>query len=79
MFALALTFEPMDRFQSVLDENCLEISAQSNGAMSDSSRSSYKKLWSKFYLACPRFEPGTLVFVTGLPFELIDRFLVKIG
>ena len=44
MFALALTFEPMDRFQSVLDENCLEISAQSNGAMSDSSRSSYKKL-----------------------------------
>ena len=41
MFALSLTFEPMDRFQSVLHLNCLEFSVQSNGAMSNSSRSPY--------------------------------------
>ena len=41
MFALSLTFEPMDRFQSVLHLNYLEFSVQSNGAMSNSSMSSY--------------------------------------
>ena len=50
MFALGLTFEPMNRFQSVFHENCLEFSGQFNGAMFDSPRSFYKKLRSKFYM-----------------------------
>ena len=48
MFALALTFEPMDRFQSVLHEKCLEFSVQSNGAMSDSTRSPIKSFDQNF-------------------------------
>ena len=38
-----LTFEPLGPFQSVLHENNLEFSAQSNGKISDSPRSFLKK------------------------------------
>ena len=52
MFALGLTFEPMDRFQSVLHLNCLEFSVQFNGVMCNSPRVSYKNydqnlIWSE--------------------------------
>ena len=39
-----LTFEPLGQFQSVIHENSLEFSAQSNGKISDSPKASFKKL-----------------------------------
>ena len=48
MFATGLTFDPMDRFQSVLHENNIDFSKEYNGEMSDSPRVSLKKLRLKF-------------------------------
>ena len=62
MFALGLTFEPMDRFQSVLYENCQECLTAPGHPIKIK------------ILFCPRFEPGTLMFALSLTFEPMDRF-----
>ena len=65
-----LTFEPLDQFQSVLHENNLEFSGQSNGTISNSPRVSLEKLRPKTV-----WSDGTQTLTQpNLTLEPLDQF-----